>query len=292
MYAPGRDDQSLTIYGAAMESYPILISIPHGGVRIPPEVRGRIALTPRETLYYSDPYTRVLYNFSDRVSRVVDTPIARAVVDLNRAPTRLPPKYPDGVIKSLTVDGKNVYRESMFPDRALIRELIRRYYFPYHFRLRAIQTIQTIDLALDCHSMLPQTPIMKNNPGKERPLFCIGNGGNEKGEPLYGKTVTCPTEWVQALAGTFRDEFGKEGPVTINTPYPGGFITVFHHRRFHTPWMQIEMNRSIYEPERQGEPDLASLERLRERLFYAIEQFWKDNDISSQDGNRGSGLPE
>jgi formiminoglutamase len=50
-------------------------------------------------------------------------PIARAIVDVNRAPDDRAPKNPDGVVKAVTVNGTSVYKEGMLPDDALIEEL-------------------------------------------------------------------------------------------------------------------------------------------------------------------------
>ena len=58
-------------------------------------------------------------------------PIARAIVDVNRAPEDRPPKNQDGVVKTVTINGTPVYKGDKFPDDALIEELLQRYYYPY-----------------------------------------------------------------------------------------------------------------------------------------------------------------
>jgi N-formylglutamate deformylase len=75
-----------------MEQYPFLLTIPHGGVRIPEEIAGLIALTSAEIGYFSDPATGLLYQFQGSVSHVLTTAISRMVVDLNRPPYHLPPR--------------------------------------------------------------------------------------------------------------------------------------------------------------------------------------------------------
>jgi hypothetical protein len=32
----------------------------------------------------------------------------------------------------------------------------------------------------------------------------------------------------------------------MNDPFRGGFISIAHHRRTQTPWIQIEVNRDLY----------------------------------------------
>ena len=41
-----------------MACYPVLLSIPHGGDQIPPEVAEYVSLTEREMLAYGDVFTR------------------------------------------------------------------------------------------------------------------------------------------------------------------------------------------------------------------------------------------
>jgi len=66
--------------------YPFLISIPHGGIRIPSEVAGRFVLPNQDLLWYCDPATRHLFAFGQSASAVIDTEISRMVIDLNRPP--------------------------------------------------------------------------------------------------------------------------------------------------------------------------------------------------------------
>ena len=71
-----------------MKRYPFLVSVPHGGTRVPGVVQDAVALTQAEIEYYSDPATRALYQFHDRIVSYLDTDISRMVVDLNRPPDR------------------------------------------------------------------------------------------------------------------------------------------------------------------------------------------------------------
>jgi len=87
--------------------------------------------------------------------------------------------------------------------------------------------------------------------------------------------VTCPPEWLQALARSFQTEFEGEGKVAMNDPFRGGFISVAHYRRSRVPWVQVEINRGLYEtPDR--ETDEKRLAELRERIFSAMANFWDE----------------
>ena len=262
--------------------YPFLFSIPHGGISVPPEVRGLINLSRRDIIFNSDPHTRLIYGFDDVAEALVDFEVSRIFVDTNRAPYQYPPRTQDGVIKVITQDGTPVYRKGLVPGRELIGVLLQRYYFPFHNRLADLIDTRPIEIAFDCHSMLPASPPVRRDAGRPRPLFCLSNRGDKNGNPLRkGGLVTCPPEWLSALAGSLQAEFDGEGRVLMNDPFRGGFITVAHHRRTRTPWIQIEINRGLYETEEYIDPethlvDEARIADIRRRIFSAITGFWEE----------------
>jgi len=105
--------------------YPLLISIPHSGSIIPPEVAEMVRITGKDIFYDGDTLTREIYDFGKSANAVIKTPIARAIVDVNRAYDDRPPENPDGVVKTVTTDGTPVYREGMFPDDDLVEDLLQ-----------------------------------------------------------------------------------------------------------------------------------------------------------------------
>ena len=198
---------------------------------------------------------------------------------MNRASGDRPPENPDGVVKTVTTDGTQIYREGMFPDDALIEKLLQRYYFPYHERLGNLLANRSIRLAFDCHSMLEHSPVTSIRPGEPRPLICLSNCGNREGMPARERGhVTCPPEWIRALAKSLSQAFAREGEVAINDPFAGGYISQFHYERRGIPWIQIEINRKLYlnkmyfDSERLR-VDQRIIQELRERIFDAIVQF-------------------
>ena len=262
--------------------YPFLFSIPHGGISVPPEVRGLINLSRRDIIFNSDPHTRLIYGVDDVAEALVDFEVSRIFVDTNRAPYQYPPRTQDGVVKVITQDGTPVYRKGLVPGRELIGVLLERYYFPFHSRLADLIDTRPIEIAFDCHSMLPASPPVRRDAGRPRPLFCLSNRGDKNGNPLRkGGLVTCPPEWLSALAGSLQAEFDGEGQVLMNDPFRGGFITVAHHRRTRTPWIQIEINRGLYETEEYIDSethlvDEARIADIRRRIFSAITGFWEE----------------
>ncbi|MCK9631383.1 MAG: N-formylglutamate amidohydrolase [Methanoregula sp.] len=274
----------LIVYSAIVTTrYPFLISIPHGGTDVPTELTGRLALAREELRYYCDPMTRELYDFRSSARAHIDTPVSRMVVDLNRPPLPLPPRDPDGIIKLQAVDGKPVYREGMFPDMTLIHRVMMAWYFPYHQRIDELIDQHDVKIAFDCHSMLPVGSAEQKDAGTERPLFCLGNNGDRKGRAKKNSIATCPESWVNTLADEFRSEFSLNREVAINNPFSGGFISNAHYWRKGVPWIQIEVNRALYEPEPgsgagQSTDCDGAVKILRERIWRVLTGFWDSHD--------------
>jgi formiminoglutamase len=66
--------------------------------------------------------------------------------------------------------------------------------------------------------------------------------------------------------------------VAINNPFSGGFISNAHYWHKGVPWIQIEINRALYEPASsslfQGvKTDQRAIE-LREKIWKVLTAFW------------------
>ena len=200
-------------------------------------------------------------------------------VDLNRPPIPLPGKDPDGIVKLRTIDGKSVFCDGQFPAMPQIQQLLMAHYFPYHQKIDELIDNTPVKIAFDCHSMLPFGSCHQNDAGKDRPLICLGNNGDRRGRAKKNSVVTCPPETVQALAEVFRDVFALECEVAINNPFSGGFITNAHFWRKGIPWIQIELNRSLYESGDpagpfNNKPDPARIRALRQKVWKVLTRFW------------------
>jgi N-formylglutamate deformylase len=258
--------------------YPFLISVPHGGSEVPLPVRPLLLLTDEDLRYYCDPQTRVVFGYRDRVAAFIDTPVSRMVVDLNRPPLPLPLRDPDGIIKLMTIDGREVWRPGKAPDMHLIHQLLMTHYFPYHQQIDELIDRHLVRIAFDCHSMLPYGSEQQKDAGKSRPLVCLGNNGDRKGRARKGSIVTCSEEWMSTLAGVFREEFPQDNGVAINNPFTGGFISNAHYWHKGIPWIQIEINRALYEPAssstRHGQETEDRALLLKEKIWKVLTVFW------------------
>jgi N-formylglutamate deformylase len=252
--------------------YPFLISVPHGGTEVPDPVRPLLLLNDEELRYYCDPYTRVVFGYQARVPAYIDTPVSRMVVDLNRPPLPLPLRDPDGIIKLKTIDGREVWCPGQVPDMHLIHSLLMSWYFPFHQKIDELIDRHPVRIAFDCHSMLPYGSESQKDAGKARPLICLGNNGDRQGRAKKGSIATCSEEWMSTLAGVFRQEFSLDKEVAINNPFSGGFISNAHYWHKGVPWIQIEINRALYEP---APPSTRSGNDLNDRALLLKEKIWK-----------------
>jgi len=238
-----------------MKKLPVLLSIPHGGTEVPVEIRDRVTISARGQFEDSDAFTQEIYGLENEVMAQVQSKVARAFVDMNRAEDDRPPKNPDGIVKTQTCHGKAVYLPGKELDDGSTQRLLDTYYFPYHQSIAtALAQNPDLQLALDCHSMEKVAPVISPDPGQPRPLICLGTN--------HGKS--CPQEMAGQLAECFREGFGlEERDVVLNKPFAGGYITRTYGEG-NLPWVQIEMNRSLY----LSEPwfDAGTLTVQRQRL--------------------------
>jgi len=207
-------------------SLPLLISVPHAGLQVPPEAAPYCILTPREIAGDGDEGAAEIYSIASETAAYLTTDIARAIVDLNRAEDD---RRPDGVVKTHTCWNVPVY--DPFPPADVVETLLARYYRPYHERLRELAR-QGAVLGVDCHTMAAQGPPVGPDPGAERPWVCLSDAGGR----------SCPAEWTREMQACFAEEF--PGPVKINDPFQGGFITRTHAAEL--PWMQLELSRGPF----------------------------------------------
>jgi N-formylglutamate deformylase len=239
---------------------PIVLSIPHGGNETPPELADRVVATRQDIFEDGDTFTREIYDLGSRVVHVQTARMARAFVDLNRAEDDRPPANPDGVVKTETCFDRPIYSQPL--DDVLIERLLSRYHRPYHEGLEDAARNAGAVLGLDCHSMAAMPPPVAPDADRPRPLFCLSNAEGQ----------TCDDRLLRDLGACLAEAFGcPAGEVALNRPFKGGHITRRHGQN-PLPWIQVEMNRSLYlaEPWFDGDERRVDPERLRELR----ERFW------------------
>jgi len=262
---------------------PVLISIPHGGWKVPVELRDYWALSPEQAFHDGDPFTPQIFDFADRVAAQVTMEYFRAALDLNRAPDDCAPENPDGVLKTLTCYDEPVYRDGFLPVPELKQLLLDKYYHPYHRLLDETFDSGEVKLGIDCHSMAAVSPPNTGNPGQPRPLICLGNlGGAEATVCPPHNRLSCEPALLEFMRDRFTEVFQHEdveiaipAVATMNVPFEGGYITrrMGYHK---LPFVQIEMSRALYlaEPYFDAEKltvDEARLKDLNAKIWRVIE---------------------
>lgn len=201
---------------------PLLLSVPHAGLEVPTELADLHQLSADQIAEDGDVQAAQIYDLANDVAHLVTTSYARAFVDINRAPDDV---RKDGVVKSHTCWDVPIWRER--PADEVFERVIERCHRPYHARLSELAG--RAHVGVDCHTMAAHGPPVGPDPGRERPLACIGIGEG-----------TCPPEWAEALAHHLRTHLGE--PVLINDPFRGGYVIRSHASEM--PWLMIELSRT------------------------------------------------
>ncbi len=274
------------------DKLPIAIILPHAGLAVPPEFEGRLAIGEDHIFNEADVYTDLIFDFRDRVRHWVRFPYARALIDVNRPddPGQLK-RIGDGVIKDVTSYGQTIFKPGQHPDLAEERELVHRYWHPWHEQLAAIARDPEVKLVIDAHSMAARGP-RKYDPAQQiRPRGCVSNLGDARGHlrngyprttmsadhlQFFGQEVGRRLNRIPSLC-----EVAEPGPVALNSPYWGGWDLKAHGMESQQPWAMIEVSRAMYVG-RQDEdtpaqpPNMEQIEALREAVWEAIQAlYWR-----------------
>jgi len=146
-------------------STPLLLSLPHVGTRIPPELQSSYAeraLAVEDTDWHLEP----VYAFARDLGASVIVPRhSRFVIDLNRPPENLP-MYPGANNTELCptrfFTGEPLYRAGGAPDGAEVQQRLARYWLPYHQALQAelarLKAVHGHALLWDGHSIKSELP--------------------------------------------------------------------------------------------------------------------------------------
>jgi N-formylglutamate deformylase len=243
---------------------PLLISFPHSGTYVPPELAVRLRPQVLD-LPDTDWFVPQLYGFArEQGASVIRATHTRYVVDLNRPPDGTP-LYPGQrettVCPTETFDGEALYLEGANPGAAEIADRLTRYWQPYHDKLQAA----TRDLAKhhghcvlwDAHSILSKVPGLFDG---HLPDLNVGTAAGRSCSPALIDRI------VASLSAQHQFSFVVDGR------FKGGYITRHYGdpaARIHAVQLEIaqcaylgEARTPVFDPAR-AEP-LSSL--LRELL--------------------------
>jgi len=114
---------------------PLIVSLPHTGTQIAPDVEPRLISTWRARKD-ADWWVDRLYDFAPALgATIVRTDISRTVIDVNRDPSGkslYPGQNTTELCRTTTFDGEPLYRDCETPGDAEIETRRARYFDPYH----------------------------------------------------------------------------------------------------------------------------------------------------------------
>ena len=167
---------------AALDPIPVIASLPHSGLYVPPQMRSGLKETYREFLPHQDWHLDRLYSFLPElgVTMLLAT-YSRYVADPNRGPDG--PSF-GGFWRAVVSDStpRNEPLYDLKPTKEEVEQRLREVYRPYHDRLERL-LIDTVDrfgcaYLLDLHSF--------GLPGDYRICFGDANGKSCR-EPFVAK---------------------------------------------------------------------------------------------------------
>lgn len=279
---------------------PIVQSIPHAGLSVPPSVAKRLSIDDVTIYNECDLWNDQIFDFSHpslgaeaAALAVVDMPIARVLIDANRPPASL--DNPDGAVKSQTSYGDSIYAKPLSRDKQ--ERLLAEEWQPFHTSLDVALRRHAGDvrLFLDCHNMAQHGPSAYGDPGQVRPLICIANFGDARGDFVATNgPLTASVAFVRQaaeIAGELFSDLSLLEPdsqhpapvVALNQPFVGGYILrhycdAAYQRSIGGDYvgLMMEINRGFFVGDQTTRtpiqpPNQARIAAVRQRLYRWVQ---------------------
>jgi N-formylglutamate deformylase len=246
------DGEAFALTRPGTRALPVLVEVPHAGLRVPEEVRALLSVDDRALLRDADTWVDALV--ADVVSRgatLLTARCSRYVVDLNRDEGDHDPGSVEGSAQPKGAAPRGViWRESADGAPALRRPLTReefarriaRYHRPYHRalerELEAMRARHGAAVLLCAHSMPAMGRAQLGHARRRRADVVPGTRGRS----------TAAGSLIDAVDAHFR---AAGLSVRHDDPYRGGATT----QRYGRPAtgvhaIQVELNRDLYMDER------------------------------------------
>lgn len=243
---------------------PLLLSVPHDGTRVPPDIADRLTEEARG-IPDTDWHIARLYDFVRELGGSMIVPVhSRYVIDLNRGEDDVslyPGQNTTGLVPMRRFDGGPVYREGAEPDEAEVASRIDIYWRLYHAALREelerLRAEHGRVLLWEGHSIKGELPFLFE--GRLPDL----NLGTANGASCSESTQERIEEVLAA-----QDVYGH----VANGRFKGGHITR-HYGRPETgvDAVQLEISQRCYMDEDRFEWDAAKAAALQPLLRSMIE---------------------
>ncbi|MGH8292929.1 MAG: N-formylglutamate amidohydrolase [Gammaproteobacteria bacterium] len=220
----------------AVEEIPLLVSIPHTGTYVPPEIAAQFASDYIRGLPMTDWHLHHLYDYLPALgATTIYATYSRFVADLNRAPDDAPlypGRFETGCVALKTFWGEEIYRTP--PGRQEIERRRQIVHAPYHARLLELLQMKIRKFGravlIDAHSVASRANLL--HAALTDDIFL----GDRDGRSNSG--------WLTEVADT---AFRAQGlRVARNRPYKGGYITDHYGKPQTVEALQIEMCERVY----------------------------------------------
>jgi N-formylglutamate deformylase len=254
------------IYALTRGTAPLLVSFPHAGTSIPPELEAR--LTPAALQRADvDWHLPQLYAFArDMGATLLAARHARHVIDLNRPPedeSLYPGQDVTGLVPIDTFRKEPLYRPGELPGAAEVRERVARYWRPYHDTLRAeldrLRAKHGHVVLWEAHSICSVLPRFFTG---KLPDLNLGTAEGRACAPAVQAAVEAQMNAQSAYSHISNGRF-KGGHITRHYGAPAGGIHA----------LQLEMCQCTYMDETAPfayRPDLANgVQPLLQRMLHA-----------------------
>ena len=246
-----------------MSKYPILLIVSHGGCQVPEEL-AEISIVDDFTLFIeADTCANEIFDLRQNIAAVVDTHISRLFIDTDRSYWDISKNKTDGVIKTHSPGGNQIFADKCFPNDIAISAIIKRYHLSFHETIRNILKTGEIKFIIDCHTVMPIGPKNTKDAGMPRALVSVENK-IKKNENL---AATCPDNMAEALLRAFEDSFAKEkngidNPYVLKKEACDGYI-MEEYGQSKTNMLRLNISKSLFLDEKYFSLDFMKVDELR-----------------------------
>ncbi|HVH33165.1 MAG TPA: N-formylglutamate deformylase [Tahibacter sp.] len=259
----------MSIFTLHTGTAPLLVSLPHDGSEIPPDIAARLVPAARRAPD-TDWHVSRLYAFARELGASVLVPrYSRYVIDLNRPSDDVslyPGQNTTGLCPTVQFNGEPVYLPGQEPDAAEIAQRLQTYWKPYHDALQQelarLRAAHGRAVLWDGHSIRSVVPFLFEG---RLPDFNVGTAGGASCSPALQARL----ETVLAAQSDYSH--------IVNGRFKGGHITRHYGRPAEgVQAVQLELAQLNYMDEdsfaylpQRAEPTAALIRRLLEAALEA-----------------------
>lgn len=218
---------------------PLLVSMPHAGTYVPPELAARFTSDARQ-VPDTDWHMERLYAFAKGMgASILVATHSRYVVDLNRPPdgaSLYPGQSVTGLCPTDTFDDTPIYAGGERPDDAEIAARREAVWMPYHAQLSTelerLRAVHGVAVLWDAHSIRSVLPRFFEG---KLPDLNLGTASGESCDPALAQELLQIAEAAEGYSAVLNGRF-KGGYITRHYGQPG--------RGVHA--VQLEMTQCSY----------------------------------------------